>query len=250
VRNKSSGPVQQARPWRFFALAFILSWLFWIPAAVLSQRETSFPLEILFLLGGFGPSTAGVVMVYRTQGRQGRLDFLRRTFSFRRIGAPWYAFILLVFPLLTAASIGIEILLKREAPFFPDLVALVAEPQLLLWLPVFALQVTLLGPLSEKLGWRGYALDALQARWSALLSSVALGLLWSLWHLPLFFIRDAASFYYEWGFGTTLFWLFILRMTLLSIPITWVYNNNQRSILSAVLLHFAYNFTFIDDFPA
>lgn len=103
--------------------------------------------------------------------------------------------------------------------------------------------------LSEELGWRGYALDALQARWGALVSSLIVGLFWSLWHVPLFFIRDETNFYYDWGFGTMLFWLFLLRMTLISVLITWIYNNNQRSILSAILLHFAYNFTFSFVYP-
>jgi membrane protease YdiL (CAAX protease family) len=117
------------------------------------------------------------------------------------------------------------------------------------YLPVIALQVLLVGPLSEELGWRGYALEALQSRWGALASSLMVGLLWSLWHLPLFFVSEESNFYYEWGFGTGLFWLFILRMTLISVIMTWVYNNNGRSILSAILLHFAYNFTFSFVYP-
>jgi hypothetical protein len=69
------------------------------------------------------------------------------------------------------------------------------------------------------------------------------------WHVPRFFVRDAGSFYCEWGLGTPLFWLFLLRMTALSAPIPWVYNNNGRSILSAILLHLAYNFTFSFLYP-
>jgi hypothetical protein len=79
-------PEKHASTWLFFALAFILSWLFWVPAAVMSQSKPSFPLGILFLLGGFGPSISGVVMVYRTQDKAGRRDFWQRVFSFRRIG--------------------------------------------------------------------------------------------------------------------------------------------------------------------
>ncbi len=71
---------------------------------------------------------------------------------------------------------------------------------MMLWLPLIALQVALIGPLSEELGWRGYALDALQARWSAAASSLVVGLAWSLWHLPLFFIQDETNFYYEFSF--------------------------------------------------
>jgi membrane protease YdiL (CAAX protease family) len=249
LREQSVAPADRAGPWPFFALAFTLSWLFWVPAALISHSQLSFPLGILTFLGGFGPSIAGVAMVYRTQDEAGRRDFWQRAFGRRRIGAVWHAFIWLVFPVLTALSLLIEALAGRGVPFFPYLAAFTAQPLLMFWLPVMALQVALLGPLSEELGWRGYALDALQARRSALISSLVAGFLWSLWHLPLFFIQDDGNFYYDWGFGTLLFWLFLMRMTLLSVPITWVYNNNRRSILSAILLHFAYNFTFSLVYP-
>jgi membrane protease YdiL (CAAX protease family) len=234
---------RRANPWPFFAATFLLSWLFWVPAAVLSQRGSA-PPDLFLLMGGFGPSIVGVAMIYWTQDRAGRIDYLRRAFGFRRIGPAWYVFILLVFPALAALSIGIDMLAGNPAPFFPDLAALLAEPQMLMLLPLIALQVALMGPLSEELGWRGYALDALQTRWSALASGLVIGLAWSVWHLPLFFIQVDTSFYYEWGFGSTLFRLFLLRMTLISVLMTWVYNNNRRSILSAILFHFAYNFTF------
>lgn len=75
--------------------------------------------------------------------------------------------------------------------------ALAAKPLLILLLPVMALQVALLGPLSEELGWRGCALDALQTKWGALASSLVVGFFWSVWHVPLFFIPDGGDFYYE-----------------------------------------------------
>jgi membrane protease YdiL (CAAX protease family) len=237
---------RRAKPWLFFVLTFSLSWAFWIPSAALSRRGTTFPLGILFFLGGFGPSICGVIMTYRTRDRDGRRDFWRRTLDFRRIGGRWYALILLIFPLLAALSVLVEALMGGDAPSFPYLAAIAAAPWVLLYLPVIAVQVALCGPISEELGWRGYAL---QARYSALSASLIVGGVWSLWHVPLFFIQDSGNFYYEWGFGTDLFWLFLCRMTLISVIMTWVYNNNGRSILSAVLLHFAYNFTFSLDYP-
>jgi membrane protease YdiL (CAAX protease family) len=242
-------PIKRDRPWLFFALAFLMSWLFWLPAALMSQGGTSFPIGILSFLGGFGPSIGGVLMVYLTAGEDGRRDFWQRVFSFKRIGGRWYAIILFIFPLLVALSLLVEAQSGEKFPFFPYLAALAAEPLLVLFLPVIVLQVLLMGPLSEELGWRGYALDALQSKWSALLSSLIVGICWSIWHGPLFFIRDPGNFYYEWGFGTGLFWLFMLRMTVLSVLITWVYNNNRHSILSAILFHFAYNFTFSLVYP-
>jgi membrane protease YdiL (CAAX protease family) len=184
--------------WPLFALACGLSWLFWVPAALLSHGDSSFPLRILTFLGGFGPSVSGIVMVYRSRDDAGQGDFWRRVFSFRRIGGAWYAFILLVFPLVTGLSVLVEVVGGRGVPFFPYLAALGARPLLVMaYLPVIILQVALLGPLSEELGWRGYALDVFQARWGALASSLVVGLAWAVCHAPLFFVRTAGNFYHE-----------------------------------------------------
>lgn len=155
-RRPSVDKGRRLSPWPFFALAFGLSWLFWIPAALLSHGNLSFPLGILTFLGGFGPSISGVVMIYRSRDDADRRDFWRRVYSFRRIGGAWYAFILLAFPLITGLSLLAEALAGRGVPFLPYLAALGARPLLVMaYLPVIVLQVALLGPLSERLGWRG-----------------------------------------------------------------------------------------------
>ena len=98
----------------------------------------------------------------------------------------------------------------------------------------------LFGPLPEEMAWRGYVLDGLQARWNALIASLILGIAWTLWHLPLFLIEG--SYQYGLGIGTPQFWLFVLGMVPQSILMTWIYNNNRRSTVTAVLFHFMINF--------
>lgn len=75
----------------------------------------------------------------------------------------------------------------------------------------------------------------LQEKRSALSSTLILGAIWGLWHLPLFFIR-----------GTTQSFLafvpFVLWVTGLSTLFTWVYNNTAGSLLIPVLLHTTVNF--------
>jgi membrane protease YdiL (CAAX protease family) len=99
----------------------------------------------------------------------------------------------------------------------------------------------LFGPFPEELGWRGYALDGLQERKSVLVSSLILGTIWAIWHIPLFFMRG--TFQSELGFGSIAFWQFMGSAILISIFFTWIYNNNNRSILSAMLFHFSINLT-------
>jgi membrane protease YdiL (CAAX protease family) len=87
----------------------------------------------------------------------------------------------------------------------------------------------------EELAWRGFALPRLQARYSALTSSLILGLLWTLFHLPLFFTVTGSS-QADWSF--TSFTISTLGMTVLY---TWLFNHTRGSVLLAYLLHAAAN---------
>jgi len=72
--------------WIFIALAYGLTWIFWIPLALSGQDVMAGPLVIPLLLGGFGPSIAGIIMNYHTQDKAGRRDFWRRSINFKQIG--------------------------------------------------------------------------------------------------------------------------------------------------------------------
>mgnify|MGYP001262147068 CR=1 FL=1 len=87
------------------------------------------------------------------------------------------------------------------------------------------------GPVAEEFGWRGYALDRLQARFNATVSSVLIGVIWGLWHLPLFFMKGQDMYHNVPILG------FVLGTVFLSILFTWIYNNTNGSILAALLFH-------------
>jgi membrane protease YdiL (CAAX protease family) len=224
--------------WTFFALTFGLSWLFWVPAALWGQDYTSSAWLIPFMLGGFGPSTAGIIMVYRSSDEAQLRSFWRRLLEWRRISAGWYLLILLIFPASFATAFLLNVLLEGSKPELETLAQIAGNPLMLVGMIVLGI-VT--GPLSEELGWRGYALDQLQVRRSPLLSTLIVTPFWWAWHLPLFFIEGTTQ--HEWGFGTPSFWLFMAGIAPLSILLTWAYNSNKRSTLAAVLTHFTYNFT-------
>jgi hypothetical protein len=86
----------------------------------------------------------------------------------------------------------------------------------------------------EEIGWRGYALPRLAARLGLAGSSIVLGLIWALWHLPLFFVRGADTY------GQP-FFVYVLQVTALSVAIAWLYARTRGSLLLPMLLHAAVN---------
>lgn len=229
---------RSARPGRFFALAFGLSWAFWGPAALSGQTIVGSGWVWLLYAGGLGPALAEVLLLWRERDPDAWCDYWQRVFDVRRIPLRWYLVIFLTVPALSALSVGVDVLLEGPPPSLEQLTSLAAQPWNLLSFAVFVL---LFGPVPEELGWRGYALDGLQARFNALSASLILGAGWMLWHVPLFFMRG--TFQYELGFGSSGFLWFCVGTVVTSVAFTWIYNNTGRSTLSAILFHFMQNFT-------
>lgn len=235
ARNKPYSKL--SNPCVFFALTLGWTWLFWIPAVLLGRNVMEFPVVLLLVLGGLGPALAGILLTYLTKDREGQRDYWLRVIDFKWISLRWYALILLVFPILNAIAILLDVLTGGSMPQFGTAMRLLSQPLTILPFMIF---IFIFGPLPEELGWRGYVLDRLQTKRSALISSLYLGMMWALWHFPLFFMK---GFYNDEAmvFGYQAFCLFCISIIAFSVLLTWVYNNNRRSTLTAILLHFMCN---------
>ncbi len=85
----------------------------------------------------------------------------------------------------------------------------------------------MIGPgLFEEIGWRGFALPHLQRRYSALVSSLIIGLVWAFWHFPNFP-----------AFTPPILAAFVPKVIVMSLIFTWVYNSTGGSLFAVVLLH-------------
>jgi membrane protease YdiL (CAAX protease family) len=65
-------------------------------------------------------------------------------------------------------------------------------PSVWVFLPYLLLMI-LLGGGQEELGWRGYILDPLEERLGPWLGNLVLGVVWAVWHTPLFFIPGTSQ---------------------------------------------------------
>jgi uncharacterized protein len=230
---------QYSKPWLFFFITFLWSWLFYGSAALTGQPQTSTLVMMLHALGGIGPTLAAIILLYSLADKADRRDFWARCFDLKRIGWRWLLLIFCLAPALTilASSFdkifgGVGMQLEETAQ------TALAQPWRFLPLVIFYL---LFGPIPEEIGWRGYALDGLQVNHHPIVASLILGGFWATWHLPLFGIVD--SYQNNLGIGTAFFWMYLFTIIFQAIIMTWLYNHTHRSTLAAILFHFVVNFT-------
>lgn len=194
------------------------------------------PLRIPFavvLTLGWGFFVVSVGMTWATLGQAAAATFIKRVLIWR-VGWRWWLAALLLLPglqlaavLLTAWLTGLPAdfsapMIRAVVPLDASLLALAAP-----WL-IFEILTN-----GEEWGWRGYILPRLQAKHSALVSSLIVGLLWSLWHLPKFLGTGLNS-------DRSFLW-FTVALLALSILYTWLYNNTRGSILLVMLFHATQN---------
>ncbi len=201
------------------------------------QPAFAFPTVLLLFAGGLGPALAALILIWRTSDAAQRHDYFVRIYDVRRIPLRWHLAIWLLIPALTLLAIAVAALAGYPADF-TNAARLLRNPIGLVGTVLF---LFVFGPLVEEVGWRGYALDALQARRSAFVASLILGVVWGAWHLPLFFMNG--TYQAGLGVGTAGFWWFMFTAATSSVLYTWIFNNTARSTLSAILFHFVINST-------
>jgi uncharacterized protein len=218
----------RAFPLKYFVLAFAFTWALWVPAA-LEARDMIPPLPVpATFLGAFGPLVAAVMVTTREEGLAGLRSLLGRVVRWR-VAPIWYGVAALGPIVLTLGAIALHVVLGGQPPSLRLLV------ETLPILPIYVVYMTITVALGEEVGWRGYALPALQARYGALVASLILGVLWTLWHLPVFFNPD--TFY-----SNLPFLLFLAYLVPFAVLITWVFNSTGGSVLvSGILFHAVMN---------
>ncbi|ELY43345.1 CPBP family intramembrane glutamic endopeptidase [Natronorubrum sulfidifaciens] len=222
----------------FFLLTFAFSWLLWLPKVAIASdialgggtMETVLrSVSALPEVGAFGPSVAAFVLVYATHGRAGVSRLVGRALD-RSFDRRWLVPMLFLFPLLAAVALGVAVATGFE-PSLPWAGQPVALPVAFVWILLLG------GPLQEEFGWRGYALEPLQARLGSLGAGLGLGLVWGVWHLPWFYMPSMTMYYNRpiWGF--------LVTITLLSVVMTWLFDNTGGSLLGMVLVHTTFNWS-------
>jgi membrane protease YdiL (CAAX protease family) len=166
-----------------------------------------------------------------TLGRDGLIALLKR-FLIWRVGWKWYLAAFLPAPSLIVLAVYIHAALTGTMPDFSTVMAReIFGESANLWLfvlPFFLVDFITNG---EEIGWRGYVLPRLQAKYNALISTLIVGVIWGLWHLP--------KFLSHWSIAS--FGWFMLHTLAFSIILTWLYNSTRGSLLMVAIMHASAN---------
>ena len=209
----------------FFLLTFLLTLPAYILVALISSNMILTPDMATFFipLGAFAPIIAGLIMVYRDNGKGGMKGLIKKGFDFKNIEKRiWYIPIIFLLPLIFATAFGLLALFGQSIP---------EAPSPIYFTPFLFLSFFILG-FGEEIGWMGYVFGLMQKKSGSIKSSILLGLIWALWHLPfyIFMIKDARSIM-----------LMLLCLIGVRVILVWVYNNTNQSVFATICFHAMFN---------
>lgn len=209
----------------YFAVTFALAWVLWFAAAAAASRiNVGAGRALLFLPGTFAPALVALWVTYRSGPSSQHGQLLARLFRWQ-VPARWYVF---------AASYMVVAKLSAAAVFRVTTGAWPAFGSTPLYLLVLATALSAPVQAGEEIGWRGYALPRLGDAIGFPAASLVLGVIWAIWHLPLFLIANTGST------GQPIA-VFLLAVTAVSVAMTWLYLNTHGSLVPLMLMHAAIN---------
>lgn len=219
----------------FLALTFLWSWTNWfIGLKVLSNGispETIGQFLPLFFVGVYGPTASGIITSLIFDGFSGVLALLKKLVIWK---APISSYLYVVFLPLIFVAIGILL--------YSQLIGDIGEfdSAALNYIPATLLAGIYAGPLGEELGWRGFLLPELQKRFSPFKSAIVIGVVWFLWHVPLWWAPFGTLVSGE-PLSALPILTYLVMLICLSIIITWLVNRSNGSVLIAILFHLSIN---------
>ncbi|GAA3581288.1 CPBP family intramembrane metalloprotease [Amycolatopsis ultiminotia] len=223
----------------FFALAFGLSWAAWLITAGIGRPPTPGSAAFLpYVFGAFGPLLAGAVVRIRRAVRKEPAP--GHAIRFRPGSLLWaLALLVLASAIVLASAFLAHIAGGGPAPSL-DFAATVIKQNPLGPVAFFATML-ITGPLSEEPGWRGTAYPRMRASAGRYRVSVLIGVIWAIWHLPLFFVTGTVQ--NQLGLATPSGVLFTVSAIPMAMLVCYAYE--RAGVLAAIAVHFATNTTMV-----
>ncbi len=210
----------------FVLLTYILTWSIEIPSALTKHGYAAINISKgIQTICTLSPGIIALVLTAIYFGKNG-LKSLYKAIVKWRVKFRWYIIIII----LGIALCGLSLLIfnwiagqsiKPDQPYNFVFYFIIILPLSAFW---------------EEIGWRGFLLPALQEKYNAIKSSIIIGFVWGLWHLPIYLAIN------PYGHKTIIFFLMMfVGCFALSIIATYLYNSTKGSLLTCILFHNAIN---------
>ena len=201
----------------FCLLEFVLSIPFWGIGALANAGVI--PDFVMFRASwSLTPMMAASILVYRENRAAGVKEFLKRIVDYPRIKSNiWYLPLFLLGPFVVFVQYGLALWSGLSVPL-PHFTPLVPLSFVGFFLLVYG----------EELGWTVYAVDALQERRSALVAGIVVGIMWAIFHGPVWYLAGMSLQWCVWQ------GIFVVALRVLMV---WMYDNMGRSLFAMDLLH-------------
>ncbi|MCR5673391.1 MAG: CPBP family intramembrane metalloprotease, partial [Lachnospiraceae bacterium] len=220
------------RPWLFFFTAYLFTWIFWIPAAFVSENTGA----ALMLIGLLAPAVVSTVFTLVSGSDVLKKDLKNKIVGFYKVRWRNVFLGVLVFAVIIVVTILLSLLFGQSLSQFSF-----TDDFSFTGVGIAGALVTItLASIIEEVGWKGYCEDSIGNYMNWFWESMVFGALWSLWHIPLVFIKGT----YQAGLMENP--LYVINFFVSGIPlgfiITWVYLVSDRSILACMIFHLFVNF--------
>lgn len=222
----------------YFVLAYFFSWIFFVLLAFNRHGFIFlFPddpahartLDVWHAFGGLGPLLGAIVTILVFHNRERFRQFFD-AYSFKKLTMTGWLLALspiLIFCIALLAGRIINGEWLSISGFFRKNDLLTPSHFIAWFFPLLTYGF------GEEAGWRGYALPHLQSKYSALLSTTILAVLWVGWHIP--------TFFYRYPLSGGMFIGLVLGIFAGAICMTFLFNFTKGSILAVSLWHFTFN---------
>ncbi len=237
---------QAGKRWRLFGiigilvLAVMTALRFWNSAGLVTVSgmpalPRAYPSFMAFSVDVLAAAVVAFILSGVRSPRQGVRDLLH-SLDPRDAPVRWYWWMVAagIYPFVFILGNAISSLVGIPVP-----VPLAAGPWYFLILDILIMFVYYLfgGGGLEEPGWRGFALPLLLKRFSLLVSSLILSVIWTFWHLPMLWTAIAQS-------GPLVLVIYLLTVTApFAILFTALFNRTRSSLPIVILMHTSINIT-------
>jgi hypothetical protein len=216
----------------FVLLVYLLTWIFWLP--LVSDSNFFISKNGLILAGTYMPSIVGIIMTIKYSKRSTKINLFRTVLKIK-IKIEEYLVIFAYFPIMLGLFFIITQLMGNDFVFYYPLKDF---PLVFFYILVFQ------GPLGEEFGWRGFLMSRIMKSYNIFVSSFIIGIIWSFWHLPRFFMQGT----FQWEMVEKFSLLptisgYVIYTVLVSVLISIVFIRTNESVWAAILFHTIANTT-------